>query len=571
MLDAIWIFIVPVSLWAIAVIYIPIMGPGLSGFKPWAISIIILTLMFSCLFLHSLVHVIISKANGVTFNWIVLSPLGDPAQVWPAARNSGKEAIIALAGPLMQGLLAALFYLIWNLQLNLFASVVAFFLIFFNLGLMVFNLIPAFPFDGGRLMRVIIWRILKLPALASRLALRLGWGVSAGLFVWSIILIAQRARLGLETAGATIILSVLIAISLSLWRGWKWNRPELTTHIHFPSIAVRSSAVVLFLLPLVAVTAILIPLNEGLEAPGFTASVEPMVQMPSQYRHATNGSLILTSVIPQAPILTGEWFYAQLDHSVIIESEHQIVPQNTTAQAVSQQNYQMLLDSDTTAIVVGLHLAGYPVDVNDGVIISSILTQSPASGILQIGDIITGANGKPVTTQTDLANQLQLITPGSIINLTIERSGQTMNISVSTIQPLQANGPARIGISVQQHHSDFNLPFPIKIVPKKIVGGPSAGLMFTLGIYDLVTDHDLTGGRRIAGTGTIDLEGDVGSIGGVQQKVVAAERVGAQYFLVPSANYADALAVAKNITVVEVNTAQDAINFLRGLTPVKTG
>ena len=94
--------------------------------------------------------------------------------------------------------------------------------------------------------------------------------------------------------------------------------------------------------------------------------------------------------------------------------------------------------------------------------------------------------------------------------------------------------------------------------------------MFTLGVYDLVTGEDLTGGRRIAGTGTIDLEGNVGAIGGVQQKVAAAERAGAQYFFAPSSNYADAEAVAKNITVVEVNTAQDAINFLRNLPPLKT-
>ena len=93
--------------------------------------------------------------------------------------------------------------------------------------------------------------------------------------------------------------------------------------------------------------------------------------------------------------------------------------------------------------------------------------------------------------------------------------------------------------------------------------------MFTLGVYDLLSGQNLTGGRRIAGTGTIDLDGNVGATGGVQQKVVAGERNGAQYFLVPSANYADAQAVAKNITVVEVNTAQDAINFLNKLPPLK--
>jgi PDZ domain-containing protein len=137
--------------------------------------------------------------------------------------------------------------------------------------------------------------------------------------------------------------------------------------------------------------------------------------------------------------------------------------------------------------------------------------------------------------------------------------------------PLEAGGPARIGISIVQHNSGISLPFPVEIVPQKVSGGPSAGLMFTLGIYDLVTSQDLTGGRKIAGTGTIDLEGNVGPIGGVQQKMVAAERAGAEYFLSPTENYPDALAMATRITVIEVATAQDAINFLRSLPPLQTG
>jgi PDZ domain-containing protein len=146
-----------------------------------------------------------------------------------------------------------------------------------------------------------------------------------------------------------------------------------------------------------------------------------------------------------------------------------------------------------------------------------------------------------------------------------------MDVSVLTMEPLEAGGPARIGISVVQHNSGISLPFPVEIVPQKVTGGPSAGLMFTLAVYDLVTSQDLTGGRKIAGTGTIDLDGNVGPIGGVQQKVVAAQRAGAEYFLSPIENYPDALAMATRITVIEVATAQDAIDFLRSLTPLKTG
>lgn len=571
-LDASFLLVAPVSAGAIALIYVPIMGAGLNSVQAWAISFAILALMFLSLFLHSLAHIAATKAGSGPPHRIFLSPLGDPAHFWPAEPHAGKEVLVALAGPLIQCLLAALSYLLWNLQINIFTNTMAFFLIFFNLGLMAVNLIPAFPFDGGRLMRAIIWRLLGLPGLATRLALRLGWVIAAGLIVWGIVLISQQARFRFETSASTFIIGALIVISLALRRGWKWDRPERVARLSLPAMVARSSLVVLLLLPLAAVTFSLVPLNCGLEAPGFTASVEPMVQLPSQYRHSSTGSLILTTVIPQAPILAGEWAYAHLDRSIRLVPQTEIVPSNKTAQSVSQENYQMLQDSATTAVIVGLRLAGYPVVINnDGVSIVSILPSSPAIAVLQPDDVITVVNNNPVISPADLTKQLESVTPGSTLNLTIERHGHTMDVSVPTMEPLEAGGPVRIGISIVQHNSGFSLPFPVEIVPQKVNGGPSAGLMFTLGVYDLVTDPDLTGGRKIAGTGTMDLEGNVGPIGGVQQKVVAAERAGAGYFLSPAENYADALAMATHITVIKVATAQDAINFLRSLPPLETG
>ena len=273
-LDAVWVLIGPASLWAIAIIYVPILAPGLNGFEPWIISTIIVVLIFLCLFLI-LAHIVAAQDASISSYRLFLSPLGDPAQVWPAALNASKELLVALSGPLTQGLLAVLFYFLWNSQINLFISVIAFFMIFFNLGLMAINLIPAFPFDGGRIIRAVIWRMLNRPGSATELAHRLGWGVSAGLFVWSIIPIAQRARLSLETAAATFILFALVVISLAVHNSWKWNWVELKTRFSLLSKAVRLSAVFLFLLPSVAVTVIMIPINDGLEAPGFTALWNP--------------------------------------------------------------------------------------------------------------------------------------------------------------------------------------------------------------------------------------------------------------------------------------------------------
>jgi PDZ domain-containing protein len=181
--DASFVLLAPVSVVAIALIYVPIVGAGLNSIQAWGGSFAILALMFLSFFLHSLAHIVATRAGSGPPRRIFFSPLGDPAHFWPAAPHAGKEALIALAGPLIQGLLAAIFYALWNLQINIFANTITFFLVFFNLGLMAVNLIPAFPFDGGRLVRAIIWRLLGLPGLATRLALRVGWGIAAGSIV----------------------------------------------------------------------------------------------------------------------------------------------------------------------------------------------------------------------------------------------------------------------------------------------------------------------------------------------------------------------------------------------------
>jgi PDZ domain-containing protein len=108
-------------------------------------------------------------------------------------------------------------------------------------------------------------------------------------------------------------------------------------------------------------------------------------------------------------------------------------------------------------------------------------------------------------------------------------------------------------------------PFPVGIVPQKIVGGPSAGLMFALAVDNALSPTDLARGERIAGTGTIDVNGKVGPIGGVEQKVASAEWSGASYFLCPTENYQAALAAVRTTKVVEVATAQQAVDFLRSL------
>lgn len=131
--------------------------------------------------------------------------------------------------------------------------------------------------------------------------------------------------------------------------------------------------------------------------------------------------------------------------------------------------------------------------------------------------------------------------------------------------PAEAGGPPRIGIVILPVGLDVQLAFPVSIQTQKIAGGPSAGLMFALAVYDALSPDDLTHGWKIAGTGTIALDGTVGPIGGIAQKVAGAEWAGAEYFLVPREHEAEARNVAKNIKLIPVSTIQEALAALRAL------
>ena len=564
-LDASWILICPLVLWGTHSIYIPLLNSSVSPLSAWGVSAAIVALILFSLIIHVLSHGVVARLfHAQAPSAIPLYLLADSAQVWPKGPGPGRDILSTLAGPASQILLAGIAYFIWNQQINDYVNLIALFLSFFNLTTAAVNLYPAFPLDGGRLVRAIVWVVFNIPAGGNRLAQRFGFGLIIGLTAWGIILAAQHARLVWGAASIAFIQAGLILISLLLGGSLE---PIETNDRSKPGLSLfRGISATLLMFPMFLIVLGLLPLNYGLNAPGTTASVEPMVHLPSQYTYASKGSLILTSVIPQAPILCAEWVYAHFDKALQLVPEEEIFPPDQSVESQAAQGLQMLVSSETIAMVEGLRLAGYPATENsDGVAVISISAGSGAAEVLKTNDIINSFNGNAVYSISDLQGQLLGLPTGAIISMGITRTGQHMDVRVTAMAPSEPGGPVRIGIVAQDHITGYTLPFPVAIFPEKIIGGPSAGLMFTLAVYDLVTPGDLTGGRKVAGTGTIDLDGKVGPIGGVQQKVAAAERAGAEYFLAPVENYRDALSVAKKIKVVQVASAQEAIDFLAGL------
>ena len=179
--------------------------------------------------------------------------------------------------------------------------------------------------------------------------------------------------------------------------------------------------------------------NNGVEAPGVALSVEPMVEIPVQYRHQPAGTFLLTSVIQQSPIPAGVWLAGQITPVLNILPPEKIVKNQISPQENARQGFQMLDQSVTTASVVGLRLAGFDaVEIGKGAGVVSILAESTAQGVLLPGDIITEVNGMPVHTANDLIDLVKTQDPLAKLHLSILREQHSQEFNLSMMSPAKA-------------------------------------------------------------------------------------------------------------------------------------
>ncbi len=214
--------------------------------------------------------------------------------------------------------------------------------------------------------------------------------------------------------------------------------------------------------------------------------------------------------------------------------------------------------SKENAIAVALDRLDLGSEIESGgVEVVELLEGAPAAAVLQPDDIIHAVDGEQVVLADDLREALADRSPGERVTLTVERDGEVFDVEVELFASEDHPGRALIGILART----VDVRFPIEIETGNI-GGPSAGMMYSLAIIDLLTPGDLTRGHVVAGTGTIDRSGKVGPIGGVRQKAVAAEAAGAEYMLVPSDNFEEAqTAPVEDLVLVPVSTIDDALAF----------
>ncbi len=239
-----------------------------------------------------------------------------------------------------------------------------------------------------------------------------------------------------------------------------------------------------------------------------------------------------------------------------------IIPQGMDENEYRQLLIENMIESRYLAQVVALRRVGYEIDiVSEGVEVVGFLDNAPAGEVLEKGDKIIRVDSTPVILATEIPLVVQDRLVGEKVTLTIVRADQEMEFSISTGPSPDDEDMPFLGIFIKTLPWEPVIPIDITMDTGRI-SGPSAGLMFTLEIMNQYLPEDLTAGKNIAGTGTIDLAENVGRIGGIVQKVIAAEKAGAEYFLVPEANYDQAKSVARKIKLIPIANLEEALDFL---------
>jgi len=326
-------------------------------------------------------------------------------------------------------------------------------------------------------------------------------------------------------------------------------------------IALVATLVAIAVAVLVPVPYVILEPGPTLNTLGQDSSGQPLISVAGHKTYPTTGNLNLVTISyeggPGVNVNIFQALRAWLDPSEAVVPEGELFPAGQSAQQTEQQDTEQMASSQETATAAAFTELHIPYQTQ--VVVMSTVPGLPANTVLKAGDQILAVDGKPVTGQSDLSSLITAHPAGSALQLTVLRAGNTLHLAVSS---KNVDGSPVIGVEVQE---EYKFPFNVKISVGAI-GGPSAGMMFALGIIDKLTPMNLTGGKFIAGTGEITASGQVQPIGGIQQKMVGARDAGATIFLTPASNCSDtAGAVPAGLKIVKVSTLTQAIDDLEAI------
>jgi PDZ domain-containing protein len=284
----------------------------------------------------------------------------------------------------------------------------------------------------------------------------------------------------------------------------------------------------------------------------------PVLQVEGRRTFPTDGRLDLTTVGVQAKLTLAQALQGWFARDLAVVPREVVFPPGRTDEQVDQENQQAMRESQSAAVAAAAQQLG----LEPQVLVQELGEDSPSEGRLRVDDVLTAVDGRPIADAEQLRALISSREPGQPVRITYQRAGRTADAEVVTKETEGEDGRPRAVIGVVTEER-----YPLDVtINLEDVGGPSAGLMFTLGILDKIGPESLTGGRYVAGTGEINADGTVGPIGGIAQKLIAARRKGAVVFLVPEANCAEAVArPPAGLTLVKVGTLTDALDGLQAV------
>ncbi|MBO9626295.1 MAG: PDZ domain-containing protein [Microbacterium sp.] len=287
----------------------------------------------------------------------------------------------------------------------------------------------------------------------------------------------------------------------------------------------------------------------------------PLISVKGAKTYDTAGSLDLTTVqVVGNRERTPNWLelaLAWVDPSRAVVPLDSVFPQGVTTEQRDERNATLMVDSQHEATAAALNELGY--DTGAKVVVVEAVKDLPADGILDSEDVITAVDGAAVTSAKQLRAAVQ-DGAGAPVQLTVQRGGEEKTVEITPQKHTEGDATTwLIGVTLR---TDYDFPIDVAIQLDN-VGGPSAGMMFALGIIDTLTPGELNGGKEVAGTGTIEADGTVGPIGGIRQKLYGARDAGAKYFLAPESNCSDVVGhVPDGLTVLRTATLEQSLKAL---------
>lgn len=302
-------------------------------------------------------------------------------------------------------------------------------------------------------------------------------------------------------------------------------------------------------------------------SPGPTVNVlgsfddKSIIRVTGHEVYRDKGALRLTTIVPTGPsekVSIPQMVLAWIDPDRAVYPRRTLYGNKDTRQSVQQQSAAQMASSQDNAVASALGALHIPFTTKVG--IAAVEPGGPSDGKLEPGDVVVSVNGKDVTGVSEVTEAIRPLPVGSPVVMTVRRDDHLQRVNLVTTAAPDDPKASAIRVSIQA--AGYRFPFKVELKLDQNIGGPSAGMMFALGIYDVLTPGSLTDGKTIAGTGEIDGEGHVSPIGGIQQKLVGAQSDGAKLFLVPADNCAEALGGhydPKKMRLVKVTNLDDAV------------